>query len=321
MVRCKRRTFFYKTLYNKGYFLYPLSILFRMSVSSKILERILRISGANKRVSERKFYKKLRQNAIRYKKGEKRLFFFSGVRVHREVYCGMPYYVFVPHSVETEKSIMYLHGSGFMNSFRRCQARFAADLAFNTHAKVYFPLYPKLPISTILPCFALLHNFYIFLLKKGDVLLCGDSSGAMLALALASERKEAGFVAAISPWVSLSVGEECRKIRTDAMLSVSVLDRVARLWAYDLAYDSPKLSPINGEYAGKRLLVFSGEKEIFRPDILRFVRETSEKGASVVYYEGAGQQHCYPLWPTPEGKEARRELYRNMQSLIYGVKK
>ena len=287
-------------------------------MASCIIEKVLRLSGASKEVSAKNFYKKLRKNAIRHKKGDKGVPLFLGVKAEREIYCGMHYFVFVPRSVETDKSIMYIHGSGYMNGYRRIQAKFAAELAVRTHAKVYFPLYPKLPVSTVLPCFALLHNFYVFLGKKGEVFLIGDSSGAALALALAAEREEIRSVIAISPWVSLSVGEEGRRVKSDVTLSLSALDRAARLWAYDLPYENVKLSPINGNYMGKELLIFAGEKEIFCPDIRLFAERKSAEGCRLTYWEGEGQQHCYPLFPTPEGREARAKILSVLQERIYG---
>ena len=213
---------------------------------------------------------------------------------------------------------MYIHGSGYMNGYRHIQTKFAADLARQTHAKVYFPLYPKLPVSTVLPCFALLHNFYVFLRKKGEVYLLGDSSGGSLALALAAEREEIASVIAISPWVSLNVGEEGRRVKSDVTLSLPTLDRVARLWAYDLPYENVKLSPINGDYHGKDILLFAGEKEIFCPDLRRFAERVGASGGRILYVEGEGQQHCYPLFPTPEGRGARERIRCDLQQKIYG---
>ena len=69
------------------------------------------------------------------------------------------------------------------------------------------------------------------------------------------------------------------------------------------------------------MLLFAGEKERFRPDISDFFRKQAERGGKVTYREGKGQQHCYPLYPTPEGREARREIYEKLQNTIYGEKK
>ena len=230
----------------------------------------------------------------------------------------MRYYTFIPKHVDTYRSVIYLHGSSYMNPYRRVQASFAAYLAKKNHCKVYFPLYPKLPCAVAISCFALLNNFVAFVQKKGDVLLVGDSSGGALALSLASERKELKTVIALSPWVSLQVGEEGRAVTSDALLSLSTLDRVAQLWAGDLPLDNVKVSPIFGNYAGKDLLVFGGGRELLLPDIRSFCRKASEQGASISFYERSGQQHCYPLMPTPEGKSARKEILYRLQRSLYG---
>ena len=289
-----------------------------MSTASRLIEKLFVLSGAAKDISAKKFYGKLRKNAIRYQRGDRILPRFFGVKTEKGIYCGMRYYLFTPKEVDSVKSVMYVHGSGYMNGHGRCHLRFAVDIARNTHAKVYFPIYPKLPNSTVLSTYALLNNFYAFLRKRSEVFLVGDSSGGALVLALAAEKEEIRDVIAISPWVSLKIGEEGRAVSTDVMLSLSVLDRAARLWAYDLDPENVKLSPINGDYAGKRLLIFSGEKEVFRPDIARFCREKEKGGASVTYVEGAGQQHCYPLMPTPEGRDARECVYRRLHGALYG---
>ena len=289
-----------------------------MSVSSRLIDGCFRLFGVAKGCSSRKFYKRMRKNAIRRKGARRYCFLFCGVSVERHVYCGMPYVTFVPQSVETGKAVLYLHGSTYMNEPRAAQIRFVAEIARKTHAKVQFPIYPKLPNATILPCFALLNNFFVFLRKQGEVILVGDSSGGALALSLAATRSDVCDVVTISPWVSLSVCEEGRAVSTDVMLSIDTLDRVARLWARDLPFDDVRLSPIQGIFKGKRLFVTCGGMERFRPDVLRFCREQSERGATVRYLEGVGQQHCYPLLPTPEGREARYDIIRYLQKSLYG---
>ena len=289
-----------------------------MSVSSRLIDRLFLLCRVAREVSPRKFYRKMRKNAIRRKRNGCYRFWICGVKTEQHVYCGMRYLTFVPKNVETVKTILYLHGSAYMNEPRAAQVRFAAEIARKTHAKVHFPIYPKLPDATAISCFALLNNYFVFLKKKGEVLLIGDSSGGALALSLAATRPEVGSVIAVSPWLSLAVGEEGRAVSTDVMLSTDMLDRIARLWARDLSFDDVRLSPIQGIFKGKSLFLLCGEMERFRPDILRFCKEQSERGATVRYLEGVGQQHCYPLMPTPEGSAARREIIRALQRSLYG---
>ena len=172
-----------------------------MSAKSKWIEFLFRIGGVAKPQNPRDFYKKLRKNAIEYKKGEKIPRRVSGVRVEKNVYCGMVYYTFIPKHVESAASVLYLHGSGYMNAHKRAQEIFAAETANRVHAKVYFPIYPKLPICTAVSCHAVLNNFYRFLEKKEKICLVGDSSGASLCLILSEGKAEADKIVAISPWL------------------------------------------------------------------------------------------------------------------------
>ena len=289
-----------------------------MSAASCVIERLLFLFGFNKEISEKKLYAKMRKNAIRSERKKSQFCCLLGVRSESGVYCGMRYLVFIPREVDSAKSIMYLHGSLYMNSYRRLQARFAAELAKNTHCKVFFPLYPKLPFATVLSCFALLNNYCAFLRKKGEVIPIGDGSGAALALALCLEREDIRSVVAISPWLRLQVGEEGRNVTSDAVLSISLLDRIASLWGVGVSEKSTRTSPFFGDFSGKDLLLFAGERELLRPDIAAFCRSQSEGGAKITYYEGKGQQHSYPLLPASEGREARRTIFASVQRLLYG---
>ena len=266
----------------------------------------------------KRFYKELRKNAIVYKRGERRKACCLGVRVEKGVYCGMRYFAFIPKEVDSTTSVLYLHGSGYMHAHRAAHERMAATIAKNTHLKVYFPLYPKLPVCTAVSCFAVLNNFCSFLLKKGGVLLAGDSSGAAIALALSSTRSELRTVVAVSPWLKLRPGREEEEMRPfDKMLCPDRLRYVARLWAYDLPYEDVRLSPTYGDYAEKRVWLFVGSKEIFYPSARRFAESNAEKGNAVRFIEGKGQQHDFPLMPTPEGAAARREICEIISEAVY----
>ena len=289
-----------------------------MSAASMIIEWLLCCSGASEEISEKAFYQWMRKNAIKNEKETKRLPLLHGVKVVHGVYCGMNYFVFTPREIDSTKTILYIHGSGYVCPHQRMHLRFAAALARNLHVKVYFPLYPKLPFATIRSCFALLNNYYAFLHKKGEVLLVGDSSGGALALSLAAEQPSIESIVAISPWVLLSIGEEGRRVESDKILSLSKLDYAARLWRDDVDEIDVRVSPFFGDYSHKNIMLFVGERERFRPDVYRFFREQSGLGSEITYIEGLGQQHCYPLMSTPEGKEARETIYRKLRGILYG---
>ena len=288
-----------------------------MSISSRLLEKAFVLTGAARPMSPKRFYKKLRKNAVTHKRGEKVKSCFLGVKTEVGVYCGMRYFVFSPREEESADVVMYLHGSGYMNVHLAAQERFAANIAKNTHLKVYFPIYPKIPLCTAVSSYAVLNNFYSFLLKQGNVILVGDSSGGALALALASERKEARLVVAVSPWVDLDLDGRADEMKEDVLLSPDTLRRAARLWRYDLPMTDVRISPTHGDFAGKKIYLFVAEKEIFRPYIREFYEKKSAQGAEIFYREGAGEQHDYPLFPTPEGRAARMMIYDVISSAAY----
>ena len=290
-----------------------------MSAKSKTIEFLFRIAGVSKPQKPRAFYKKLRKNAIAYKKGEKIPRKVSGVLVEKNVYCGMIYYTFVPKQVDCSAAVLYLHGSGYTNAHKRAHETFAAAIAKNVHARVFFPIYPKLPICTAVSCEAVLNNFYRFLQKQGKVCLVGDSSGASLCLILSEEKPEADKIVAISPWLDAElrdVGAEEQK--KDVFLSADRLRYVAKLWAFDLPLDSPKISPAAGNFEGKEILLFCGENEIFLPSIRSFYEVVGKKrNIRVEYYEGKDQPHDYPLLPTAEGEEARKIVFDALVRFLY----
>ncbi len=290
-----------------------------MSAKSKWIERIFRLAGVSKPQKPRAFYKKLRKNAIEYKKGEKIPSRVSGVRVDKNVYCGMVYYTFVPQNVESGSSVLYLHGSGYMNAHKKAQERFAAEIAKNVHSKVFFPIYPKLPICTARACHAVLNNFYHFLQKQGRVCMVGDSSGASLCLIMSEGKAEANAIVAISPWLDaeltgIGFGEQ----KKDVFLSADRLRYIAKLWAYDLPLSSSEMSPLNGSFEGKEILLFCGENEIFLPSVRAFYERCKKNGkVRVEYYEGKDQPHDYPLLQTIEGREARKIVFDTLIRFVY----
>ena len=204
-----------------------------------------------------------------------------------------------------------------MNTHRAVHEKMAALIAKKTHAKVFFPIYPKLPGSTVLPCVAVLNNFLSFILKQGKVILVGDSSGAALALAIATEREEVTTIVAISPWLDLRLDEKVASCAEDKVLCPERLRYLARLWAYDLPYENVKLSPIYGDYSGKRIFLFAGEKEIFAPYARAFFKMNADKGVDIHYSEGESMQHDYPLLPIPEGRSARKRICEIISEELY----
>ena len=53
-----------------------------------------------------------------------------------------------------------------------------------------------------------------------------------------------------------------------------------------------------------------GTREIFLPDNALFHAKLLEAGVDSTLHVGEGLNHVYPMFPTPEGHRARRDLVR-----------
>ena len=98
----------------------------------------------------------------------------------------------------------------------------------------------------------------------------------------------------------------------DPWLSVPWLKVCGRSWAGDKNPDDYHISPINGDMEGlHNILVFSGTKEVFYPDLMRFFSliEQNETNELIV---GKDMMHVYPLMPIPEAIPAREKIFEKI---------
>ena len=70
-------------------------------------------------------------------------------------------------------------------------------------------------------------------------------------------------------------------------------------------------SPIYGDLSGlKKVTTFVGTREILLTDNALFHAKLLEAGGDSTLHVGEGLDHVYPMFPTPEGHRARRDLVR-----------
>lgn len=81
--------------------------------------------------------------------------------------------------------------------------------------------------------------------------------------------------------------------------------------------EDPVLNPFLGDLHGLGpLTIYSGTRDLLNPDTRLFVERLRSEGIDVDYHEAPGQLHVHPLLPTPEGRTARREIVRAVQSSV-----
>lgn len=296
----------------------------KRSISGSVIIKYLKALGINQEMSVKKFYKKLRKNAIIQWEGEQLSLFKSRlINMRLTKIGGMSYYILEPKEGECITDILYLHGSAYTNKHNFLQEKFAKEIVLENRARVYFPMYPKLPTATFEDAYLALETLYNNLTQDGKkIVIIGDSSGGGLAVGLAQLVKiPPKLVIAISPWLDVSMcNNRIKKLEEeDVILCVPRLREIAYLWSNGKDYTDPRLSPIHGEFPNNvPLWIFAGANEVLCPDCRLFAERCRQSDVKVYYKEYDGQPHDFALLPDSEGKNAREEIKKAIN--IYSEK-
>jgi epsilon-lactone hydrolase len=234
---------------------------------------------------------------------------------------GFPAYTLTPRGSTPTRTVVYLHGGGFVGAIDPFQVRYAARLASALGARVVMPDYPLTPEHTWRDS----HEPIVGLIERwladspDGVVLVGDSAGGGLALALALTIRDRGgpqpsHLLLHSPWVDLttSTPETYEVTKTDPWLFIGKMKAYAEWWAgseEDLG--RPEVSPGLADLAGlPPALMFFGTRDSLAPGGRLLTRRAREAGWALTSVEEPGLIHVYSVLPfIPEAGHAwRRSL-------------
>ncbi|QNN51192.1 alpha/beta hydrolase fold domain-containing protein [Nocardioides mesophilus] len=241
-----------------------------------------------------------------------------GVTLTRRSGAPFPVHEVRPEGSTPTRTVLHLHGGGFVGGLDRFHWRFAAGLARDTGTRWVLPAYPLTPTHSwrdaLEPLTALFTELAVE--SPGGVVLAGDSAGGGLALALAqriarSPGPQPTGLVLVSPWVDLTgttPGTEEAAAR-DPWLRLSKLKLFGSWWAGGDDPLRPEVSPLFGDHTGlPRTLVLCGTRDLLLPQVREAVRRARAAGVEVSYEEEPGLIHVYPLLPVREGRAARRRI-------------
>ena len=229
---------------------------------------------------------------------------------------GFPAYSLVHRGTVPSRSVLYLHGGGFMAPISAWQVRYAARMAADLDARVVMPDYPLAPEHSWRDSHDDLVALAARLATEGEVVIAGDSSGGGLALAVAQTLRDRGGpqprrLLLISPWVDLttSTPETSALDAIDPWLFLGKVHAYAGWWAG--APDElgrPEVSPGLGDLAGlPPTLMFCGTRDLLVPGCRLLASRAAEAGWDLTYVEEPDLIHVYPLLPgIPEARRAWR---------------
>ena len=240
--------------------------------------------------------------------------------VERREGDGMPVYYARPHS-PSDTVVVYIHGGGYIATASLGQALLIDDLARATGAEFVVPLYPLAPHHTWEEAHRLVLDLCLRTLEENPgkrVILMGDSAGGGLAVVVALSLAEQGAhqpeeLILLSPWVDIThVNPDIANyVDVDPLMAPEPLTIMGKTWAGDTPTTDWHLSPINGDLSVlHRVTTFVGSRELFLPDNALLHDRLVKAGVTSTLHVGENLNHVYPMFPSPEGRRARREIAR-----------
>ena len=235
---------------------------------------------------------------------------------------GMQVFEMAP-AEDTKPVLFYLHGGAYIHNFDKNHWKSLADIAKQTGCGVVAPNYPILPLHTAAEAHRLVLDLYADLLNRipaDRIVVSGDSAGGGFALALAQEAWDAGLsvpgrLILISPFVDVCGGDESLQDK-DTWLHVDACRACGRYWAGELDVKDPRVSPLYGDMHGLPPTdLYSGTYDVLYPDVVKTAQKLQEAGVDARLHIAEKFGHVYPLYPVHEGKKARREISRIINSL------
>ena len=226
---------------------------------------------------------------------------------------------------DSKSVVLYIHGGAYYHNFNLLHWKAMAEWAETTGCGMVTPNYPLLYRHTASDAHPLMMELYRQLTGQysaSRLVVMGDSAGGGFALALTQQARDDSVamparMVLISPWVDVLGGDDAIQ-EHDTFLNAQVLRRVGTDWAGGIDPRDPRISPLYGDmHSLPPTDIYTGTWEVFYTDILKTRDKMKDAGVDVTLHVAPKMGHVYPLWPCPEGGDARREI---SQTILQTVK-
>ena len=217
---------------------------------------------------------------------------------------------------DSKPIVLYIHGGAYVLNFTAMHWTTMARWARMTGCGIVAPNYPLLYQHTAGDAHPLMMQLYQQLIEQYPaqrIIIMGDSAGGGFGLALAQAIRDKGLelpkrLVLISPWVDVLGGDDSIQ-EHDTFLNAEVLRLVGTDWAKGMDPRNPMISPLYGDMHGLPPVdLFTGTWEIFYTDIANCHNKMKAAGVEANLHIAKKMGHVYPLWPCPEGAQARKEI-------------
>lgn len=200
------------------------------------------------------------------------------------------------HENEKKRTILYLHGGGYVTGSIRTHSSLVAHLCHTASARallVDYRLAPEYPFPAALEdAFAAYHALLDDGISPDNIAISGDSAGGGLTMALlmALKKTKKPLPAAaylMSPWVDLTKSDtrfDFLPGTKSADIADWTCDFMAGLYAGDTDLSHPYISPIKGDFTGLPPIFISvGRYEPLRRQAWILAEKIQQCGVDVTY--------------------------------------
>ncbi len=233
----------------------------------------------------------------------------------------------IPDQLQKGKVILYAHGGSYVYGSPETHKSIPARLAsMSGYAALSYDyrLAPEFPFPAALDDAVAAFDY---LLDQGysedDIVVCGDSAGGGLSIALVMTLRDRGRklpagIIVISPWTDLthSGKSHISKRDIDPLMATKELRKAAELYAGGGALSNRYISPLFGDFKDfPPTLIHVGSNEILLDDSKRLAARMVKQKVDVRITIFKDMWHVFHMFDVPESYTAIRRMAQFLDSL------
>jgi len=227
-------------------------------------------------------------------------------------------WVSVPES-KANRTVLYLHGGGYMIGSNVGYREFASRMARALQARVLvinYRLAPENPFPAAVDDAVMAYNWLIDQgVDTNQLVVAGDSAGGGLTLATLVALRDAGVplpacATCFSPWVDLEATGNSAKpgVVDDPIINLDGLRGMTEAYAPN-DKRNPLAAPLYADLTGlPPLLVFVGTREVLLDDATRIVDNARAAGVNTTLHIGEGLVHVWQVFALPESQQSLEQM-------------
>jgi len=237
---------------------------------------------------------------------------------------GVPCHWLIPQNSPPDRTLLYLHGGGFVFGLTSQHLHMGAWLAQRMHTRILmvdYRLAPKYPFPAALDdCTAVYHWLLQHGIPAQNIAVAGDSAGGNLTLTLLLKLRDSAAplpaaAACLSPVTDLT-RDHAHPEHQDPLLSPRAMQLYTRSYVGNHDARDPWISPVFGDLRGlPPLLIHVGEDEILRADALQMTELAQAAGVDVRLAITPRMWHVWQLFlELPQARQSLEDIAQFLES-------